>query len=567
MNKSFINTVFKLFKEYKISTLRVIVILVLSGFFESVSLALLPLSLSFFVDENAINNLPKLIVRILNGYSSQTIGIGFSIFILFSFIFKNILAILSAKYTTRFSCILKDNWRIEILSGYINLNIAQVSNLPTGIVIENAITQVENAAKFIKTIIKTCSYLIISISLILSLFITSLKITLITSFIFILIGLITSFPIKNISSKIGRKTLKYRQLISKNLSDYFIGILQVKIFNLENILKEDINSNSKLQSRYSEYSAIITQIPSLIGSLALVIIILAVLINSSISKQNLNLTQIATFILIAQKLQIYIGNLLQSYSSLRLQKASFDLVQNLLNENKIEDNIYKDSSRKNEIKLDKIDSLKFENVSFSYLNKKSLIKCINFSLEKGDIFYICGESGSGKSTIVNLVCGLLTQTSGKIKLNNYSLDNFNTSNFLSKISYVSQDNFLFNDSIFNNLSLGKNNVDKNWIIKCSKLAGAHKFIKNLPHGYQTIVGERGLGLSGGQIQRICIARAFIRNGDLMIFDEATSALDKKNEQEIFDVFKQLAKSGKIIIVISHNLKTNQNDFNSLILQK
>jgi ABC-type multidrug transport system fused ATPase/permease subunit len=81
------------------------------------------------------------------------------------------------------------------------------------------------------------------------------------------------------------------------------------------------------------------------------------------------------------------------------------------------------------------------------------------------------------------------------------------------------------------------------------------------------VGERGLGLSGGQIQRICIARAFIRNGDLMIFDEATSALDKKNEQEIFDVFKQLAKSGKIIIVISHNLKTNQNDLNSLILQK
>ena len=109
MNKSLINTVFKLFKEYKISTLRVFVILILSGFFESVSLALLPLSLSFFVDENAINNLPKLIVRILNGYSSQTIGIGFSIFILFSFIFKNILAILSAKYTTRFSCMLKDN--------------------------------------------------------------------------------------------------------------------------------------------------------------------------------------------------------------------------------------------------------------------------------------------------------------------------------------------------------------------------------------------------------------------------------------------------------------------------
>ena len=115
MNKSLLKTLFKLFKEYKISTLRVFIILILSGFFESVSLALLPLSLSFFVDENALNNLPTIIVRLLNGYSSQTIGIYLSTVILFSFIFKNVLAILSAKYTTRFSCMLKDDWRIEIL--------------------------------------------------------------------------------------------------------------------------------------------------------------------------------------------------------------------------------------------------------------------------------------------------------------------------------------------------------------------------------------------------------------------------------------------------------------------
>ena len=566
MNKSILKSVSKLFKEYKFSTLRVFIILILSGFFESVSLALLPLSLSFFVDENAINNLPKIIIRVLNDYSSTAIGIYLSIFILFSFIFKNVLTILSAKYTTRFSCTLKDKWRIEILNTYINLNITQINNYPTGIVIENTITQVENAAKFIKTIIKTISYLIISTSLILSLVITSLKITLITSFLFLLIGLLTSFPIKNISSKIGRKVLKYRQLISKDLSDYFIGILQVKIFNLENILKEDINTNSKLQSRYSEKSAIIAQLPSLIGAFALVIIILAVFI-TSLNKQNLNITQIATFILIAQKLQIYIGNLLQSYSSLRLQKASFDLVQNLLNENKIEDYNHMKSQQEKEINLKKIDSLRFENVSFSYLKNNSLVEDINFSLKKGDIFYICGESGSGKSTIVNLICGLLKQTSGQIKVNNYPIETVNNTKFLSKISYVSQDNFLFNDTILNNLSLGKNNFDKNWIIRCCKLAGAHEFIKNLPNSYQTIVGERGLSLSGGQIQRICIARAFIRNGDLMIFDEATSALDKKNEQEIFDVFKKLAKSGKIIIIISHNLKTNQDDLNSLILQK
>ena len=566
MNKSLLQSIFKLFKEYKLSTLRVFFILLLTGFFESVSLALLPLSLSLFVNENAINNLPIIVTRIFNNNSSQSVGLYLSIFIIFSFLFKNILGILSAKYTTRFSCLLKDNWRIEILDNYINLNISQINDTPTGLVIENTITQVENAAKFIKTIIKTFSYLIISISLVISLFITSFKITLITGILFILIGLITSFPIKNISSKIGRKTLKYRQLISKNLSDYFIGILQVKIFNLENTLKENINTHSKLQSKYSENSAIISQIPSFIGALALVIIIIAVFI-SSLNKGDLNITQVATFILIAQKLQIYVGNLLQSYSSLRLQKASFDLVYNLLNKNNVKDHSYKESKKSNEIKLKKINSLKFENVSFSYVNKKSILKGINFSLGKGDIFYICGESGSGKSTIVNLLCGLLKQTTGQIKINDYPLDMVKTSDFLSRISYVSQDNFLFNDSIINNLSLGKNNFEKNWIIECCKLAGAHKFITNLPNGYQTNVGERGLSLSGGQIQRICIARAFIRNGDLMIFDEATSALDKRNEQKIFDVFKKLSESGKIIIIISHNLKTNQKGLNNLILQK
>ena len=247
MNKSLLQSIFKLFKEYKLSTLRVFFILLLTGFFESVSLALLPLSLSLFVNENAINNLPIIVTRIFNNNSSQSVGLYLSIFIIFSFLFKNILGILSAKYTTRFSCLLKDNWRIEILDNYINLNISQINDTPTGLVIENTITQVENAAKFIKTIIKTFSYLIISISLVISLFITSFKITLITGILFILIGLITSFPIKNISSKIGRKTLKYRQLISKNLSDYFIGILQVKIFNLENTIKENINTHSKLQ--------------------------------------------------------------------------------------------------------------------------------------------------------------------------------------------------------------------------------------------------------------------------------------------------------------------------------
>ncbi len=565
MIKLLSKTIWPLIKSYKFSVSRILLILVLLGLFESISLALLPISLSFFVDDNAINTLPSILTKLFNNFSSQRIGIIFSIFIIFSYIFKNILSILAASNTTRFACLIRDNWRIKILNNYLKSNIFEINSPPTGVVIENISTQTETAAKFIKTFVTTTSYLIISLSLIISLFITSSKITLIAGFIFISIGLMTSFPLKNAASKIGRKNLKYRQLISKSLNDYFIGILQVKIFNIEKKIEQEIWKKSRLQSEFAEKTAILSNLPNLIGAIALISILIIVFI-SSWNRKSFNITQIATFILVSQKLQAYIGNLLQSYTSLGIQKSSFDLVQNLLKESKLQQIIPEIDNIKNKTKINEIRSIQFKNVSFSYSRKDSIIKETNFNLKKGDLIYIIGESGSGKSTIVNLVCGLIQKYKGEIKINNNSIKKIDLTKYTSKISYVSQDNFLFNDSIFNNLCLGNKEISEEWIIKCCKLAGAHKFINNLADGYQTNVGERGFTLSGGQIQRICIARAFIKNGDLMIFDEATSALDKNNEKLIFDAIKKFAKSGKIIIVISHKIQSNIENSKKLFLQ-
>ena len=559
MNKHLINIIISIFKSYKFSIIRILLILFLLGIFESISLALLPLSLSFFVDNNAINKLPKIFINIFSDFSSERIGIFFSIVILVSFILKNYLSILNAKYSTKLTCSLKDKWRINILNNYINSNIIEINKVPTGIIIENIINQTELAAKFIKTLIKTFSYLIISLSLFLSLFITSFKITLFTSFIFISLGLITSFPIKKAASNIGRKSLKYRQLISKTLNDYLIGILQVKIYGLEEGLEQEILNNSRKQSNYTIKNSIISQIPNLIGSLALVLILVIVFL-SSWKDSDLNITLLATFILIAQKLQIYVGNILQSYTSLKSQKASFDEVQNLLSKIKFKN--------KNKLKVIKtISSIEFKNVCFSYANSLPKINNLSFNFKSGDLIRIHGRSGCGKSTLINLICGLIELQKGQIKINNHPIQNINLDFYMSKLSYVSQDNFLFNDTISNNLNLTKADINKDWIIKCCKLAGAHNFIINLPNGYETLVGERGFSLSGGQIQRLCIARAFIKNGDLMIFDEATSALDKKNEEIIFKSINKFIKKGKIVIIISHRQQLSIDSSKNIFLSK
>ena len=559
MNKHLISILISIFKSYKFSIIRILLILFLLGIFESISLALLPLSLSFFVDNNAINKLPKIFINIFSDFSNERIGIIFSIVILVSFILKNYLSILNAKYSTKLTCSLKDKWRINILNNYLNSNIIEINLVPTGIIIENIINQTELAAKFIKTLIKSISYLIISLSLFLSLFITSFKITLFTSFIFISLGLITSFPIKKAAANIGRKSLKYRQLISKILNDYLIGILQVKIYGLEESLKKEILNNSRNQSNYTIKNSIISQIPNLIGSLALVLILVIVFL-SSWTDSDLNITLLATFILIAQKLQIYVGNILQSYTSLKTQKASFDEVQNLLSRIKLKN--------KNKLKvIERISSIEFKNVCFSFTNNVPKINNLSFNFKSGDLIRIHGKSGCGKSTLINLICGLIELEKGQIKINNNPIQNINLDCYMSKLSYVSQDNFLFNDTISNNLNLTKADISQDWIIRCCKLAGAHNFIINLPNGYETLVGERGFSLSGGQIQRLCIARAFIKNGDLMIFDEATSALDKKNEEIIFKSITEFVKEGKIVIIISHQLQLSIDSSKNIFLSK
>ena len=202
------------------------------------------------------------------------------------------------------------------------------------------------------------------------------------------------------------------------------------------------------------------------------------------------------------------------------------------------------------------DEIKLENVDFSYESKNKIINNLSLKIKKGEFVAFVGESGTGKSTIIDLIMGLNNPQNGKISIDDNSLENLDINSFRKKIGYIPQTGLLFNMSILDNIRWANETASDEEIREVCKQAFAHDFIKNFEDGYNTVVGERGVRLSGGQLQRISLARALIKDPDILILDEATSALDINSEQYIQNTLKNIYSS-KTIVAIAHRLSTIQ----------
>ncbi len=198
----------------------------------------------------------------------------------------------------------------------------------------------------------------------------------------------------------------------------------------------------------------------------------------------------------------------------------------------------------------------FENVYFRYTDNapKYVLENISFSVKAGEMVAIVGLSGSGKTTLAKLMVGFYEPSEGRIMIDGYDLSVVDREYYRAQVGYVMQSNLLFSGTLTENIAAGEENPDRQRIIEVATLADAHGFINNMPLGYETIVGERGMGLSGGQIQRLCIARALYHDPRLLIFDEATSALDTQSEGNILNNMQDILK-GRTAVVIAHRLST------------
>ena len=199
--------------------------------------------------------------------------------------------------------------------------------------------------------------------------------------------------------------------------------------------------------------------------------------------------------------------------------------------------------------------IKYENITFKYeTNAEPVLKNINITINAGESIAIVGISGSGKSTLSHLLMRFYDPVEGRLTIDGYDLCDVSLSSLRNQVGVVTQDTILFNETIGYNIGYGKKGSTESEIIESAKLANAHDFIMNLPQKYETIVGERGVLVSGGERQRIAIARAIIKNPRILLLDEATSALDAESERLVQDALDRLTEN-KTVIMIAHRLST------------
>ena len=208
----------------------------------------------------------------------------------------------------------------------------------------------------------------------------------------------------------------------------------------------------------------------------------------------------------------------------------------------------------------------FESVTFAYGNKMPAVTDINFDAPPGSVIGFLGGTGSGKSTIIQLLMRAYNVNSGSIKLDGRNIKDMGIRSLRSQIASVFQETFLFSSSIRNNISYGLKNVTMEEIIRAAKLAKAHDFIMEFPEGYDTVVGERGMGLSGGQKQRIAIARALLKNPKILVLDDATSAVDMETEHEIQSGFQEVMR-GRTTFIIAHRISSLRHADEILVLDE
>ncbi|BBM48711.1 ABC transporter [Leptotrichia wadei] len=225
-------------------------------------------------------------------------------------------------------------------------------------------------------------------------------------------------------------------------------------------------------------------------------------------------------------------------------------------------------NRENCIKFENfVSDITFENVDFKYKDSvEKILKNINLDVKKGETVAFVGNSGGGKSTLVNLILRFFDVSSGSLKIDGIDIRDYEIKSLRKAIGIVPQETFLFSGTILSNIKYSRQNATFEEVVEAAKQANAHEFIENLSDSYNTEIGERGIKLSGGQKQRIAIARAILENPQILILDEATSALDNESEKLVQDALEKLME-GKTTFIIAHRLTTIENSNKIVVIQK
>jgi len=473
----------------------------------------------------------------------------FILFFIAIFLIKSFLTIFCHYHKIGFTYKIRKYLTTNIYQKYLNLSY------------ENFIK--ENSSKYLKNInfeIKIVSEGLLQsleffseIIVIVGLAIFLLNYNLEASIIILSISLLFIYLISIITKKkifqLGDRIRNFEQFRLKNYLESFNLIKEIKIFNKEKFFK---NRDLKLTSESLQNDFLfrfIKSVPRILIELLLIVIFLFIIIvNIGQYDTKYMLELLAIFGASAFRLMPSVNRIINSLQALRFALPS---TNNIINELSTQTNeLFSAAKGKKIIKFN--DNILFSNVHFKYKkSKKYIFKDLSLNISRGKIVGIKGKTGSGKTTIANLISGLIDPTDGLLMIDQVDYKDLDIKSLHKLIGYVPQDVYLMDATIKENITFGSEDLKKNDIEEAVRKANLDEFVEELPEGLNTIIGEKSGKISGGQAQRIGIARAIVKKPSILIFDEATNSLDINTEEQIMSGIKKL-KGELSIIVISHN---------------
>ncbi len=479
---------------------------------------------------------------------------------LLSNIFRYLIMIILAIIRTR---VIK-NLRADIYANLTRLHLGYFTEKRKG----DIVTRVTNDIQQIEwTIVDSIKVLlqepILIIGQFILLFTISAKLTLYT----VLLLPISALLIGVISKQLKQKATEGQDVMSNitsNVEETISGVRLIKAFTARNMMIK------KFQDEISRYAKIMisvakrTDLASPFSEFMGIAIVTGILLLGGIEvldkDSDITASQFITFIIVFARIMQPAKAIAASYTVIQRGLASGERVFEII-----------------DAKSDIVDapdaiiapviqeSIEFKNVRFSY-EKDRVLNNINIKIPKGKTVALVGSSGAGKSTIADLIPRFYDPEEGEILLDGINIKKYTLDSFRKQMGVVTQESYMFNDTIFNNIAFGIEDAKEEDVINAAKIANAHDFILETPKGYQSTVGERGSKLSGGQRQRLSIARAIMKNPPILILDEATSSLDSESERLVQDALSKLM-ANRTSIVIAHRLSTIQHADYILVLEK
>ena len=528
---------------------------VISAFLETLSIgAIIPI-VSLLSDKEVFYNFinSKSYLTFLNKYDFENLIIIFLILLFTSYFLKSSFLIFSAWFSSKYIFNIKLYLSNKLFTKYIYSDYKFHLNTNSSILLRNITNDIQIiTGNIIYPLLITIVEILTVIFIITFLFYFEpfgvILILLLIGSALVIFQMITS----NILQNWGISRQKNEGKRIQAAQEGFVGIKDIKILGRENSIINKFFQSTKIVSLIEAKQLTLSIVPRLWLELV-AIFVLCLFIIYSISSENSSISIISTMALFAAaavRLLPSSNRILNAFQNFKYAISSVSIYVESFSENVKSKNI-----NNNFESINFQHNIKFKDVSFNYVKGKSVLEDINISINKHECIGIVGNSGSGKSTLVDLILGLIQPSKGEIRVDNktFNLDNkFWKKNF----GYVPQNIFLSDDTIKNNICLGLNEkeIDIKSVNNAIKLSSLKNFIANLENNIDSFVGERGIKISGGQKQRLGIARALYTNPDILVFDEATSSLDEKTENEIINSIYEL-KRNKTLIIISHKTNT------------